>query len=137
MEEFIESMIETMYASPGTIGLAAPQAGNPVRLIVLDVTAKEKKNGLIVLMNPVLVRGEGSKVIREGCLSLPDYTGNVRRYERVVVKGIDRAGQERLIETSGVEAICFQHEIDHVDGMMFLDRVDSLKTDIFRRKKYL
>ncbi len=136
IDRLISDMIDTMYASPSTIGLAAPQVGHPLRLIVLDVTPKEKKHGLLTLMNPVLVKLAGAKVVREGCLSLPDYTGNVKRYEHVVVHGKDRHGHSVAIEASGIEAICLQHEIDHIDGMLFLDRVESLKTDIFRRKRY-
>lgn len=136
VELLIDDMIETMSHSPNTIGLAAPQVGHGMRLIAVDVTPKEKQHGLIVLINPILSRGFGSKIVREGCLSLPDYTGNVKRYEWVIVHGIDRTGRPVEIESYGIEAVCLQHEIDHVDGMMFLDRVESLKTDVFRRKRY-
>lgn len=129
-------MIETMYLSPNTIGLAAPQVGYPLQLVILDVSRKEKKHGLLVLINPVLLKGEGRKVVREGCLSLPDYTGNVGRFEHVIVSAQDRRGKNFEIKTDGIEAVCIQHEIDHIEGMMFLDRVESLKTDIFRRKRY-
>jgi peptide deformylase len=137
IEDLLSDMIQTMHASPATIGLAAPQVGHPVSVIVVDVTPKEKRHGLIVLLNPVLVAGDGKKILREGCLSLPDYTGNVTRFERVTVQGKNRQGIKVEFSTSGVEAICLQHEIDHINGLMFLDRVDSLKTDIFRRKRYL
>ncbi len=136
IQEIIQNMIETMYRSPNTIGLAAPQVGHALRLIVLDVTSKEKRHGLLVLLNPVLIKGEGKKVVREGCLSLPDYTGNVSRFEHITVQAQNREGKTLEIETDGIEGVCIQHEIDHINGMMFLDRVESLKTDIFRRKRY-
>lgn len=134
--KLVDDMVHMMYRSPHTIGLAAPQVGYSLRLIVIDVTIKQKQHGLIVLINPVMVSGEGEKIIREGCLSLPDYTANVKRFQNVSVEGLNRTGEKVRIETNGIEAICLQHEIDHVDGILFLDRVESMKTDIFRRKKY-
>lgn len=136
VQTLIDAMIKTMYGSPKTIGLAAPQVGHAVQLIVVDVSAREKKHGLLALINPVLVWGREEKVLREGCLSLPDYTGNVTRYNHVLVRGLDREGAPFQIETDGMEAICLQHEIDHINGMMFIDRVTSLTTDVFRRKRY-
>lgn len=125
-----------MYAMPHSIGLAAPQVGYGLRLIVLDVSAKEKKNGLLIMLNPVLVKGEGEKIVREGCLSLPDYTANVKRFSKVIVESVNLQGEKNRVESDGMEAICLQHEIDHIDGILFIDRVQSLKTDIFRRKRY-
>ncbi len=136
INKLIDDMIKTMYASPKTIGLAAPQVGHSVQLIVVDVSAREKKHGLMVLINPAMIWGKEEKFLREGCLSLPDYTGNVTRYNHVLVRGLDRGGSAIEIETDGIEAICLQHEIDHINGMMFIDRVSSLTTDVFRRKRY-
>lgn len=136
VQALIRDMTETMYRSPSTIGLAAPQVGHASRVIVVDVSPKEQKHGLLVLLNPVLVRGEGTKIVREGCLSLPDYTGSVKRYEAVTVQAKSQELKDIFIETEGIEAICLQHEIDHIEGVLFIDRVESLKTDIFRRKRY-
>jgi len=129
-------LVSAMRAAPHTIGLAAPQVGLGLRLIAVDVSPKEKGNGLIVLINPEMINGCGEKIVREGCLSLPDYTGNVKRYEKVTVAGMNLEGQEVEILSQGMEAVCLQHEIDHLDGILFIDRVESLATDIFRRKRY-
>lgn len=136
IHKLVDAMVKTMYESPSTIGLAAPQVGISVQLIVVDVSSKEKKHGLLVLFNPVLLWGKEKKILREGCLSLPDYTGNVVRYTQVGVQAMTLDGKVVKIETDGIEAICLQHEIDHIEGMMFLDRVACLTTDIFRRKRY-
>jgi peptide deformylase len=135
-ERLIQDMIDTMYASPATIGLAAPQVGKSMRVIVIDVTPRERRNGLLVLINPKITHQDSERVTREGCLSLPDYTANVRRWNQVVVKALSRNWQPLELKTEGIEAICIQHEVDHVDGLLFVDRVDSLKTDIFRRRRY-
>lgn len=136
IDKLVDDMVKTMYESPSTIGLAAPQVGHALQLIVVDVSPREKKHGLLALFNPVLLWGNGKKILREGCLSLPDYTGNVTRFTQVAVMAMDREGMKVKIETDGIEAICLQHEIDHIEGMMFLDRVACLTTDIFRRKRY-
>lgn len=129
-------LVGAMRAAPHTIGLAAPQIGLSLRLIAVDVSAKEQGNGMVVLVNPSVTEGRGGKIVREGCLSLPDYTGNVRRYEEVTVEGLDLKGAAVRISARGLEAVCLQHEIDHLDGILFIDRVESLATDIFRRKRY-
>lgn len=129
-------MTETMYAAPKTIGLAAPQVGESRQLIVLDVSAREKKHGLLILLNPRIISMEEPLSLREGCLSVPEYTGNVMRYNQITVEALNLAGETISIVTSGIEAICLQHEIDHVQGKLFIDRVNSLKTDIFRRKAF-
>jgi peptide deformylase len=131
----VQDMLDTLAASPG-VALAAPQIGHLVQIIVVDVARKqgEKGHGLIVLLNPRIVDQEEERLIREGCLSVPDYTGNVLRYGRTVVEGTTPAGDLRTIIASGFEALAFQHEIDHLHGTLFLDRIQSLSTDLFRRK---
>jgi peptide deformylase len=127
-------LIETMAASPGCVGIAAPQIGETVRVAVVDVSGHPKaetSNGLLVLANPRIVEAAGNEVAREGCLSIPDLTANVRRATRVVVE--HASGR---VECEGFEARCVQHELDHLDGVLFLDRVDSLADDIFRRQRY-
>jgi peptide deformylase len=128
----IIDLVDTLRASPG-VGLAAPQLGILKRIIVVDVTPRSSGMGLIVLVNPVIVSTKGMKIVREGCLSVPEYTANIRRAEEVTVRGLDRQGKEIQIGSSGFEAVCLQHEIDHLDGILFIDRIDSVKS-LFRRK---
>lgn len=132
-------LVDTMRVSPGCVGLAAPQIGVSARAFCLDVSSHPKgkpSHGLVVLFDPELVHTEGSEVKREGCMSVPDFTADVRRAKRIVVRGIDGEGNERVYEASGFEARAFQHELDHLDGKLILDRVASLTTDVFRRKVY-
>jgi peptide deformylase len=132
-------LVDTMNVSPGCVGLAAPQIGVSRRAFCLDVSGHPKgspNHGLVVLFDPEVVFSEGAEVKREGCMSVPDFTANVRRALRVVVRGIDADGAERVYESSGFEARAFQHELDHLDGLLILDRVASLSTDVFRRKTY-
>ncbi len=133
----IKNLLDTLIASPG-VALAAPQIGEPYRIIVCDVSRKVKKrhHGRIILINPLLHRREGKRIFREGCLSVPDYTGNVRRAEKVWVKGLSPQGQPVSLIAEGFEALALQHEMDHLDGMLFLDRIASISTDLFRRKVY-
>ena len=132
----VNDLIATMYASPATIGLAAPQIGISKRMFVSDLSSKDSKRKLSIFINPEIIISSGSKTLREGCLSLPDYTGNVRRAEEITVRGLDVNGKTFEASTSGLEAICWQHEIDHLDGILFIHRVSNIKTDIFRRKRY-
>ena len=142
-------LLDTMHAGPATVGIAAPQIGEEVRIAVVDCSthpkAQEANHGLMVVVNPVIVTSEGAEVGREGCLSIPHLTANVRRATHVTVAALDAAALvedvggdlvERRIDASGFEARCMQHEIDHLDGILFLDRVDSLSRDVFRRKTY-
>ncbi len=136
----INNLIETMESFPGCVGLAACQVGLLIQLLVVDVRRYRKvvpNHGLIVLMNPRLIETQEILMSREGCLSVSDYTGNVTRFHKVVVEGLNAQGQSIQIQAEGFEAIVLQHEIDHLNGMLFLDRVGSLKTDVFRRKTYL
>jgi len=129
-------MLDTLRASPG-VALAAPQIGCSVQIIVVDVSRKkgETGHGLVVLLNPRIRHQERERIIREGCLSVPDYTGNVLRYEQTVVEGWSPDGAPVTLTVSGFEALAFQHELDHLSGMLFLDRIQSLDVDLFRRKK--
>jgi peptide deformylase len=132
-------LLDTMRAHPGCVGLAAPQLGELVRMVVLDVTGHPKATtcaGELVLVDPHVVRTHGAVVAREGCLSIPDLTANVRRATQVTVTGHDEAGAPISVDAEGFEARCLLHEIDHLDGILFLDRVDSLTTDVFRRQRY-
>ncbi|MCS7298356.1 MAG: peptide deformylase [Spirochaetia bacterium] len=140
IQNFIDNLIETMYNAPGGIGISSPQVGVHKRIIVVDARPNKKttvSHGLVVMINPVIVYSEGNIIVREGCMSIPDYTGNVERKEKIVVKGFDRNFKEIQIETEGMEAVVFQHEIDHLDGILFIDRIKDPQTDLFRRKKYL
>ena len=119
-------LIDTMRASPGCVGLAAPQIGVGLRIFVVDVTDHPKTttcHGRLVLCNPKLVLAEDKQLAREGCMSVPDLTGDVARAGRIVVVGLDQAGEKRRIETDAFEARAIQHEIDHLDGLVFLDRL--------------
>ncbi|MGW8313690.1 MAG: peptide deformylase [Desulfuromonadales bacterium] len=135
----LEDLIDTMLDAGHSVGVAAPQIGILRRVVVVDVSksklGKDNSHGLLEMVNPNIIERSGSRVMREGCMSVPDYTGNVTRAEHIVVEFIDRSGQLRVIEASGFEAVAIQHEIDHLDGLLFLDRVSSLKTDLYRRKQ--
>lgn len=137
--ELGRDLVDTMRVSPGCVGLAAPQIAVSRRAFCLDLTGHPKvphAQGLVVLFDPELIVAEGSEVGREGCMSVPDFTANVRRALRVVVRGIDMDGREVQYESEGFEARAFQHELDHLDGKLILDRVASLKSDVFPRKVY-
>ncbi|MFP5299388.1 MAG: peptide deformylase [Actinomycetota bacterium] len=137
--ELARDLIDTMRASPACVGLAAPQIGVSRRAFALDVSQHPKTttcHGLVVMFDPVIVEFSGREVAREGCMSVPDLTANVPRAVEIVVKGTDPNGEPLVIATEGFEARAFQHEIDHLDGMLILDRVGSLATDVFRRKVY-
>lgn len=131
--QLVRDMAETMYDAPG-IGLAAPQIGVHQRVIVLDVAGKDEPPDLIAAINPVIVHAEGETFEEEGCLSVPKYAANVRRHAKIVVKGLNVDGEEMTWRAEGLLAIAFQHEIDHLDGILFIDQISQLKRDIFRRK---
>jgi len=125
----LRDMLDTMNRYSHCVGLAAIQIGEPYRIICVDVSKnpkyKGKSHGLIVLINPEIVEAEGDKISREGCMSVPDFVGYVHRHKRVLVKGITPRGKEIEIEAEGLEAIALQHEIDHLDGILFIDRITS------------
>jgi peptide deformylase len=137
--EVATDLVETMESFGHCVGLAAPQLDHLVRMVAVDVSGHKKattQNGLLVLVNPVIVEREGAEVGREGCLSIPHLTANVRRATRIRVEARDPRGEPVAIESEAFEARCLQHEIDHLDGLLFLDRVDSVSSDVFRRKNY-
>jgi peptide deformylase len=133
IDRLITDMVETMYAAPG-IGLAAPQVGVPLRIFVIDLSVGRDPKGLIVMINPEFVERDGMQLEEEGCLSVPGFNATVVRPERAVVKGLDREGNPQQIEGEGLLARAFQHEIDHLDGMLFVDRLRGIKKDMIVRK---
>ncbi len=136
--EVVQDLVDTMLDAGHSVGVAAPQIGVLLRVVVVDVSksklGRDNNHGLLEMVNPEIIERSGSKTMREGCMSVPDYTGNVTRAEQIVVEFTNRKGQLRVIEASGFEAVAIQHEMDHLDGLLFLDRVSSLKTDLYRRK---
>jgi peptide deformylase len=137
-ERVAADLLDTMRSFGHCVGLAATQLGELVRMVAVDVSEHKKAanaNGLLVLVNPRIVRAEGAEVGREGCLSIPELTANVRRATEIVVEASDPGGDARVVRSEGFEARCLQHELDHLDGLLFLDRVDSLTADVFRRKR--
>jgi peptide deformylase len=129
----IDDMVETMYAAPG-VGLAAPQIGLSQRVIVLDVDHENKGKHLLKLVNPVITESEGEILWEEGCLSVRDYQAEVLRAERVLVKAWTTDQKEVEIEGTGLLAVALQHEIDHLNGTLFLDHLSRLKRDLYKRR---
>ncbi len=133
-----QDLLDTMDACPPrTVGIAAPQIGEMARIAVVDTSRNPKYpggHGLLVLVNPVIVAYEDEQFFREGCLSLPDYTANIKRRQNIMVRALTLTGEEVAVDAEGFEAVVLQHEIDHLDGVLFLDRVANVKTDLFRRK---
>ncbi len=139
-QKFTDNLIYTMYNSPGGVGIAAPQVNKHIQTIIIDASEyKHKKNklnhGLMVLSNPKIIDKEGEIIIREGCMSVPDYTGNVKRYNWIKVEALDRNGNIITFDTEGFEAVVIQHELDHLKGKLFIERITSPK-DLFKRKVY-
>lgn len=136
----VRDLLDTMHAGPGSVGVAAPQIGVTLRVCVVDVSAsrhgKDNNHGLLVMINPEITARGGCATMREGCMSVPDYTGDVDRATEVTVRFMEPDGSEREICASGFEAVAIQHEMDHLDGVLFLDRIVSVKTGLFRRKNY-
>ncbi len=133
IDRLIEDMIETMYAAPGVV-LAAPQIGVPLRIFVVDVSVGRDPSSLLVFVNPEFVERDGMQLEEEGCLSVPGFNATVVRPSRVVIKGLDRTGTAHRHEGSGLLARAFQHEMDHLDGMLFVDRLRGIKRDLIVRK---
>ena len=133
IQTLIDDMIETMYAAPG-IGLAAPQVGVPLRIFVIDLSVGRDANGLITMINPIFVERDGMQLEEEGCLSVPGFNATVARPQRAVVRGLDRQGQDHTREGTGLLARAFQHEMDHLDGTLFVDRLRGIKRDLIVRK---
>ena len=133
VDTLVQDMVETMYAAPG-VGLAAPQVGVGQRVIVLDTDAENPGKKLLKLINPVIAEREGHIVWEEGCLSVFDYTAEVNRSKRVLVKAWTTEQKEIEVEAEDLLAVALQHEIDHLDGKLFIDRISRLKRDLYRRR---
>lgn len=137
----VQDLLDTMQAGPGSVGVAAPQIGVGLRVCVVDVSknkhGKENNHGLLCMVNPEIISRSGSAIMREGCMSVPDYTGDVERSTEITVRFLDsRTGEQQEFTASGFEAVAIQHEMDHLDGVLFLDRIMSISTGLFRRKSY-
>jgi peptide deformylase len=136
LDRLIQDMVETMHAAPG-IGLAANQVGVPLQLAVIDLSTREdegQRHPLLVIINPEILSMEGSVVEEEGCLSIPDYSEKVKRAARVKVRALDRSGKQFELETEGLLAKALQHEIDHLNGLLFVDKLSPLKKNLFKRR---
>ena len=133
LQRLIDDMIETMYAAPG-IGLAAPQVGVPLRVFVVDLSVGRDRAQLITLVNPEFVQREGTQLEEEGCLSVPGFNATVLRPSRAVIQGLDRDENHQTFEATGLLARAFQHEMDHLDGRLFVDRLRGIKRDVIVRK---
>jgi peptide deformylase len=140
LAQLMEDLVDTMHAGPGSVGVAAPQIGVSLRACVVDVSknrhGKDNNHGLLLMVNPEIVARSGAAVMREGCMSVPDYTGDVERATEVTLRFSEPDGTARELIATGFEAVAIQHEMDHLDGLLFLDRITSLKTGLFRRKSY-
>lgn len=139
LSAFIQDLEETMAAGPGGVGIAATQVGVMQRIVIVDVSnypkiKKAKHHGHLILINPEIIDWQGMKKGREGCMSVPDFTGNVIRADIIVLNALDENGTQQEYEMEGFEARAVQHEIDHLDGLLFLDRLVSRRNDLFKRK---
>jgi peptide deformylase len=133
LEKISKNMIQTMYSSPG-IGLAAPQIGLNIRLVTIDLSVGEDPNQLIVICNPEIILSEGEQRNDEGCLSIPDFSDTVVRPLKMSVRGLNLNGEEIKYEAEGLLARCFSHEIDHLNGILFVDHLSPLKRTLIRNK---
>jgi peptide deformylase len=133
IRKLLDDMAETMYSAPG-IGLAAPQVGVNKRMLVIDISGPEEKSSLIKVINPEILSAEGETIGEEGCLSLPLEYADVKRYEKVVVRYLDENGEEKVLEADGLLSRALQHEIDHLDGILFIDRISSLKREMIKKR---
>ncbi len=138
LRSFVADLEQTRLAGPAAVGIAAPQVGCFQRIVIVDVSSKKNapSHGHLVLVNPEISEWDGFELGREGCLSVPDYTGNVIRAERISLVAQDVYGGSSEYEMHGFEARAVQHEVDHLDGILFVDRLVSRRTDLFRRKVY-
>jgi peptide deformylase len=134
LRRFADDMLETMYDAPG-IGLAAVQVGEPIRMLVMDVSKEDEENNPFVLINPeIMATGDEPRPMRKGCLSIPDYYAEVERPASVTVNYLDRDGKQCTMEADGMLATCVQHEIDHLNGVLFIDHISKLKRDMVVKK---
>ena len=138
LQQRIDDLEETRLAGPGAVGIAAPQVGWFERVLIIDVSGRKKtaNHGHLILVNPEITEWDGFAIGREGCLSVPDYTGNVVRAESIHLDAFDRHGETVSFDMEGFEARAIQHEMDHLDGLLFLDRLVSRRQDLFQRKTY-
>lgn len=140
IRDLIQDLVDTMHEGPGSVGVAASQIGVTLRVCVVDVSrnrlGKENNHGLLQMINPEITDRSGSATMREGCMSVPDYTGDVDRATEITLQFTLPDGTLQVVTASGFEAVAIQHEMDHLDGVLFLDRVASIKTGLFRRKSY-
>lgn len=137
LQSLIQDLDDTMYGAPGCTGVAAPQIGEAIRMVLIDASRNRKpveNHGRLLLINPEVFDLQGEAIGREGCLSVPQFTGNVKRAKQIKLRALDAHGNTIEMDAVDFEARLILHEIDHLDGILFLDRVSSLKTDIFRRK---
>lgn len=133
IQQLIDDMADTMYNAPG-IGLTSNQVGELFRVIIFDTSPKDEPNDLTVLINPEIVEADGVIVDEEGCLSVIDYRADVKRAKCVTVKGIDREGNPITLKKEGLTAIVLQHEVDHLNGILFIDRISKLKRELYKRR---
>ncbi len=142
LQGFVTELEKTMRIGPGGVGIAAPQVGCFQRIVIVDVSdmrklpAHSSNNGCMILINPEIIEWDGMAMGREGCMSVPDFTGNVIRAEKIAFTAFDVQGTQHEFNSKGYEARAVQHEVDHLDGMLFLDRLVSRRTDLFKRKVY-
>ena len=140
IHSLVDDLLDTMREGPGSVGVAAPQIGVTLRVCVVDVSnnrhGKENNHGLLIMINPRIISSTGVAVMREGCMSVPDYTGDVERATEITVRFSEPDQTVREFTATGFEAVAIQHEMDHLDGVLFLDRIISVKTGLFRRKNY-
>ena len=135
LERIVRELERTMKGQPHGIGIAAPQIGIPKRIALVDVSSRIPNAGRLVLINPEILELLDARMRREGCMSLPEYTADVKRYQIARVRWQDLAGEVHEKVCQGIEAVCIQHEVDHLDGILFIDRVVSLKRDIIPRPR--
>jgi peptide deformylase len=133
LKSIVNDMIETMYFYKGTVGLAAPQVNILKRIVTIDINAKSSQDKLFVLINPEIISISKKKYVREGCLSIPEYLADIKRGKKVTVRAQNIDGNFFELSASELEAVAIQHEVDHLDGIVFIDRIDSLKTGLIRR----
>jgi len=133
VQQLIDDMADTMYQAPG-IGLASNQVGEPCRVIIFDISPKNEPHDLVVLINPEIVEADGAVVSEEGCLSVLDYSAEIKRTACVTVKGLDREGNPITLRKEGLPAIILQHEIDHLNGTLFIDHISKLKRELYKRR---
>ena len=136
LASFVNDLIETMHSHNYCVGLASSQVGNLQRIIAINVSRARKpqpNNGLLILINPIILESSDFKIVREGCLSIPDFTANVKRAMKIKIKYQNIKGENIEFETKDLEAHAIQHEIDHLDGILFLDKIANPAGDLFRR----